>query len=164
MKAFAVLVFMVILSSCGSTGEWVKKAFEPKSDYEGVHLNHQAFARQRFIPRKGYEGYLTNRVCLEFYGNECKKTSIVKYDLKDAEVRKKFNDFKIACKVGGKRYRICKDQAGLCRSEEGCLEWKKHWLTRKRFCAKRGVIKTDFIPVENYQYLLDGATECKEGY
>jgi len=160
MKTFFLLLSLsFLLVSCSS----IKEAIRPKPLHEEVHKNHLPLAKQRLIPRPGYVG-LTNQVCLEWDSEKCLKTSVKHYDVRDAEVRKTLISFGFACRIGGKRFRICDDQPGFCRQESGCLEWKKKLITRKTYCAKEGIVKSDYLDaVEKQQYLIDGATECRQG-
>lgn len=168
MKLILIL-FTLMLASCSSTGDWIKDTFEPKSEMDDVQESHKPLEQQRLIPRPGYEGHLTNRVCLKWYGPKCEKDSVKKYSLKDEAIRKRLIRFKFACHISDKRYRICPNQEGFCRREGGtkeCKKWGRTVFRRKKVCRKWGITKATefFIPVDDYQLLLDGATECKKGY
>jgi len=159
----AFIFVAITMTGCAGFKEWSKDVMEPKTVYDEVHENHLALAKQRLIPRPGHEGKLTNQVCLKFYGDKCEQKSLKEYDLQDANIRKQLNEFKIACNVGGKRYRICKDEPGLCRSEKVCVKWGKTLFQRKKVCREHGVKKTVLHAVNDYEFLLNGATECKQG-
>lgn len=161
------IVFLLFLCSCSSLTDWTKDVFEPKSEMDEVQESHKPLEKQRLIPRPGYEGHLTNRVCLKWYGGKCEKESVKKYSLKDKNVRSRLIRFKFACHIGGKRYRVCPDKEGFCRRDKKrvCTKWvRKHIFTNKKKCKnwKDEAINT-FIPVSDYQLLLDGSTECKKG-
>lgn len=169
MKNFIVLLFLIVLiSSCSSLKEWTKETFEPKSPMSEVHEFHRPLEKQRLIPRPGYEGHLTNRVCLKWYGDECEQESIRKYSLKDKSTRMRLIKLQFACHIGSKRYRICPNQEGFCRREgtKVCKKWrKKSIFHRKKKCLEWGMNKVElFIPVTDYQFLLDGSTECEKGF
>ena len=167
MKKIILLLSLIGIVSCSSVGDWVKDVMEPESNRDEVHEHHRPLESQRLTVRPGYEGKLTNRVCVSFYGDECEKESVREYDLKDAPTRKRLIDLKFACDVGGSRYRICPDQPGLCRREKHkvCKKWGRTLFRRKKVCRKwKEEIKTKFISaVDEYAFLLDSRTECKKG-
>ena len=122
---------------------------------------HAQLSKQRLAPRPGYDGYLTNRICGErnFWG-ECLKWDIKSYDINDPEVRIMMNDFRIACQIGGKRFRISLDQPGFVRRTTGkCI--KKKVLSRS---CKKWELLEDFIHIQRYEYLIEAHTECKGGW
>jgi hypothetical protein len=146
--------------------EWTKEVMEPKSEMSEVHESHRPLEAQRLIPRKGYEGKLTNRICLKWYGDKCEAESIKEYSLKDKSVRELLIKLQFACHIGGKRYRVCPDREGFCRREKKtvCKKWGKKVFSRKKVCRKwEDEKKESFIPVSNYNFLLDASTECKKG-
>lgn len=164
MKKLLILCFLVtVVFSCSSFKEWAKDVREPESIYDDVHENHLPLSEQRLIPRPGNDGHLTNQICLKFYGGECEERSLKTYDLRDIKIREKLNEFRFACKVGGKRYRICKDEPGLCRSEQICLKWGTKLISRDKVCREWGVKKSFLHAISQYDFMLDGATECKQG-
>ena len=73
---------------------------------------------------------------------------IKEYLLTDATFRKTANDLGFICNIGNKRYKICPDQPGFCRT------WYKN-----RFIIKDKKM-VDYIPADNYQFLLDAGTRC----
>lgn len=160
MKTFFLLLFLSLsLVSCSS----IKEAIKPKPLHEEVHKNHLPLAKQRLIVRPGRIG-LTNQVCTKWDSEKCLSKSVMVYDLRDPEIRKTLISFGFACRVGSKRYRICDDKPGLCRNEGGCVKKKKHLITRKEYCAEEGIVKTDYLPIEEkLEYLMDGGTECRQG-
>lgn len=163
MRLLILTLFLFV--SCSHIDEWAKDAFEPESKYEQVHNDHQNLEKQRLIPRPGFGGHLTNRVCTKFYGNTCEQISVRKYSLEDERIRKRLIQFGFACKVGGKRYRICKDKPGLCRriKTDKCIKWKRKWIFGKKKCVKYE-IKTMFLHIKkDYKFMIDGGTECKQG-
>ena len=164
-----LLIFSIVfLSSCSSLKDWTKDIMEPKTDMDEVHEAHRPLEKQRLIPRQGYEGRLTNRICTKWYGDKCESESTREYSLKDKATRKRLIGLNFACHVGDKRYRICPDKEGLCRREKKtyCSKWvRKHIFTNKKKCKKwkvKGINK--FIPITDYQFLLDSRTECKKGF
>ena len=71
------------------------------------------------------------------------------YDLGDPVFRATVTKLGFVCSVGGKRYHICPDKAGLCRYVGvGC----------GIFCNR--VVEVDFIPATNYAFLLAANTVC----
>lgn len=161
---FTFLTFM--LTACSSVGDWVKDTFEPTSPVDEVHEFHRPLEKQRLIPRPGFEGKLTNRVCLKFYGDLCEKESVREYDLNDEVTRNRLIDLQFACHVGGKRHRICPDKAGLCRREmeKVCTKWGRTIFKREKVCRNwKEEITEKFIPITDYQFLLDSRTECQKG-
>lgn len=124
--------------------------------------HHSDLANQKLSPRTGYEGHLTNRICKEkkTLGGECIKWSVKKYDINDPAIRKQLNDFRIACRIGGKRFRVALDRPGFIRTERGkCVNRQKWWGNK---CKEWG-FKEIYIPVSNYQYLINSAMFCYKG-
>lgn len=154
------IIFLLFLVSCSA----LEKNPE-KSAYPDLVLGHTALIGQRLIPRKGNEGFLTNQACLKYEGKDCVQKSLLTYDMNDPILRDRLaNELKFACKMGNKRFRICKKDPGFCRQEWGCIEWKKKLVSRKTYCSKEGVTKKEYIPVTEYQRLIDGSLECRSGY
>lgn len=121
---------------------------------------HAQLAQQRLAPRPGHEGYLTHRICKQskFWGG-CEIYDIKTYDINDPEVRVMMNDFRIACRIGGKRFRISLDKPGFVRREHGKCKDKKLFSNK----CKKWEYNEDFIPIENYDYLIEASTECMAG-
>jgi hypothetical protein len=84
----------------------------------------------------------------------------------DMKIRENLvNDLKFACRMGNKRYRISLNAPAIVRQESGCVKWKKKTISRKKYCAETGVVKSEFIHIiDGYQKLIDGALECRSGY
>lgn len=104
-------------------------------------------------PREGYEGKLTNRTCGEYVDGKCTKEAITTYDLGDASFREAVNKFDFLCSIGGRRFKICLDKPGFCR------------FTYKTSCflgmfCKKGEKLEEYLPVEQYRFLLDADTRC----
>lgn len=110
--------------------------------------------------RPGHEGVLTNRSCAanDPATGYCTQAKIQEYPLADPAFRETANRLNFLCNIGGKRYKICKDKPGFCRI--GYLP--KCFLV---FCQQEEV-ELDYLPVGNYQFLLDAAARCanKEEY
>jgi len=162
-NSFLLVLLLSLLASCSTLEEKVK----PKEYHEGISLDHKNMVNQRIAARTGHDGFLVNQICKEFdpEGNCTGAISFERYDLRDPEIRKILNDFRFACYVGGKRFRISMDRPGLIRQEEGCTKYKKKLITRDEYCAETGVVKTEYLDaVEKYYYLIAGATECRSGY
>lgn len=133
VKLSSIILFLLI--GCASQEKYYK---------------HQLY-RQRLVIRIDHPGHLTNQTCVEMDGEDCKKWDITTYDMNDEEFRRKANDFRIVCRLGGKRWRICLKKAGFCRRI--CL--KKGWGGK---CKKH---EEKFIPATDHQYLYDAGTVCK---
>ncbi len=99
-------------------------------------------------PRPGYTG-LTNSFCTRFEDDECKELVVQDHPL-TPEFRKQLNDFKFICNVAGRRFKICIEKEGLCRYE---IEKRDCFLCRDR-------VKQVFIPITDYQYLLNANAKC----
>jgi hypothetical protein len=114
-----------------------------------VELRHP-LSQQILKPRPGYKG-LTNRACeaLNEKG-ECAGMVVKEYLLEDPVFRKTANDLKFICSVGGRRFKICLDQPGLCRTTYEDCGW---------FCKDKK--KVEYIPANQYQFLLDANTVCQ---
>jgi len=119
---------------------------------KSVQHHQNALIDQILKPRPGYQGNLTNRACLEYYEERCKKWNVITYDMTDESFRLKANDLGFICNIAGHRYKICKDKAGFCHH----YKKKKCWL--KYFCWKFREEK--FILVDNYKYLLEAKARC----
>src|SRR5690349_9194366 len=104
-----------------------------------VYPRH-ALVAERLIPRKGFTG-LTNRVCLEYKGDECVRDDIKEYLFSDESFRHTANALGIICRVAHKRYKVCIDKPGLCRFRyDG-------WFNER--------IIEEYIPQDRYEFLLD---------
>ena len=101
-------------------------------------------------PRAGYKG-LTNRYCEQYEQSTCKSWKVEDYDLNDKEVRERLRAAGITCKIAEKRYKISLDKPGFMRREGT----KKCFLF---FCNTE--YKDEFIPISEYQYLLDITAKC----
>jgi hypothetical protein len=165
-----ILEFIIVctLSWLLVTGCSVLKKGPEKSAYPDLILEHQALINQRLIPRPGHLGFLTNQVCKKYVGKTCVERSLMKYDLVDMSVRENLvNGLKFACRMGEKRYRISIPAPAIIRQESGCVKWKKKPISRKKYCAETGVVKSEFIHIADeasYQKLIDGALECRSGF
>jgi hypothetical protein len=103
-------------------------------------------------PRKGFDGKLTNRACLEYKGQTCKNEQIVSYDLADKGFRDRANGLKFVCNVAGKRFKLCLDKPGLCRmtSHQDCFLF---------ICGDKTWTE-EFLAASDYQFLLDSDVQC----
>lgn len=102
--------------------------------------------------RKGFEGSLTNRACLEYDGKKCKKDNITVYSLEDQKFRDTVNRLDFICNIGGKRFKVCIDKPGFCRKSSVCA-W---WDLAKLFCEPAW----EYIPVSDFQFLIDSRARC----
>jgi hypothetical protein len=162
-----LMISILMLSSCAGFKKWTKDVMEPKSDMDEVHQYHRPLEKQRLIPRPKHEGFLTNRVCTDFYGPDCEKESIKEYDLSNKKIRENFIELGFACVVSGKRYRFCPDKPGFCRKEfyKECSSWGKRFFSRARYCKqyKEFTVEKYLDGITDYKFLLDGTMECKKG-
>ncbi len=113
--------------------------------------------KQILKPRPNHIG-LTNRACEKWNGDKCENWVVIDYDLNDAGLRKKLVELKFICKIHNNRFKICLDKAGFCRhtyKKVRCNKWDK-W---KWFCKKKKVL-IKYIPISDYQYVLDSGTRC----
>ncbi len=105
------------------------------------------FSDQILVPRAGHTG-LTNGACPLAVPN-CPKVEVVEYKFEDAGFRDLANRLNFICRIGGKRYKICKDKPGLCR-----ITYKK------KLFAKDERIE-EYLPMpEQYPFLLAGNAVC----
>lgn len=156
------ILLTFIISSCSSSRKVKEKGLN-----DLVHTYHLSIPSMRLMPRSSHPGHLSNRVCLGFDNNgKCTGgESIQAFDLSDQRTRDLLINFKFACYVGGKRYRICTDKNGLCRREYGCIEYKKKLISRNTYCSKYGTTKTHYLDiVKDFDYILKGGTECRANY
>lgn len=133
--AYATVVLMItafVLSACSTE----------------VYPRH-ALVEQILKPRAGHKG-LTNRVCLEYSGDTCVRDEIVEYFLTDSQFRKTAADLGFVCKVGEKRYKICRDEPGFCRTT----------YRKQGFLGLRKEKVVEFLPVDNYDFLIAAKTRC----
>lgn len=127
---------------------------------QGTEKHHAQLSNQRLAPRPGYDGHLTNRICKEKdWLGDCKKWSVKAYDIRDRSVREMLNEFRIACKIGGKRYRVDIDRPGFVRKENPVCVDKSIFGN-----CKEWVTNTNYIPIQNYEYLIEAQTQCMKGW
>jgi hypothetical protein len=115
-----------------------------------TQLPRNQFVNQRFVARPSHPEQLTNQAL-----NDEGEIEVVAYSLGDASFRKRMNDFKISCKIGKERWRVCLDRPGYCRRDV-CLK-------RTRFSNKCKKWDERYIPASNHQYLVDGGLYCYKG-
>lgn len=114
--------------------------------------NRHALGQQILKPRPGHAPFLTNKA-LEKDETGDVKMVIREYDLRDEKFRALAQRLKFVCKLGKKRYRICKNKPGLCR---------QHFTKKKRFLKKtKTKRKEEYLPiVAQYNYLLAVKAKC----
>ena len=132
--SFLLVIYLLTLLSCATKAE---------------KESHPQLANSRITPRPGYEGYLTHK---NSFGH------VKKYKL-DEDFIKLSQELKIACNVAGKRYRVCHDRLGLCRTE------KKEIVRRVLNLFKKTEYKIEksFIPFSSYGFLIEANTFCRSG-
>jgi hypothetical protein len=102
--------------------------------------------------RKGHTG-LTHGRCLKHEGEKCADFRITDYDLGNADVRAHFDRLGFICRVGVKRFKICRDKIGLCR----------HWYEREWFLAPKRKKEEHLAVPAQLPYLIDAGVECFNG-
>lgn len=101
--------------------------------------------------REGYPG-LSHGRCAAYTKDKCTTFEVVDYDLSKQDVRDSLRVLNFICKVGDTRFKICKDQAGLCsRTYE-----VKHFL----FFTFQGKPIDTFISQDDKARLLNADTIC----
>jgi len=112
-----------------------------------------ALVNQILKPRPGYTG-LTNRACEVWDVKNICTTWVIKEYILDEPTRKTLSGLDFICNISGHRYKVCLDKEGFCRtSYYGC-----GFLNMKQ-CKKE-----EYLPVSNYQFLLDANTKCFNKY
>lgn len=135
------LFIILSLSSCQSISEKI----------HGKIYNDVALIEKTLKPRKGFEGKLTWSRCVERKFRECKKMKMSVYDIEKREAREQLNILNFRCRIGTKRYKICKDKPGLCHFKN-C---KKRWF-KERKCDH------EYLGIfENYTFLIDAKLRCQ---
>jgi len=128
------------------------------SHFDAKIYHRSALKNQILKPRKGYTG-LTNRVCLKYDFKDCVQDEIKDYDLHSERLRKDLNEFGFICNLGGRRFKVCLDKPGFCRFEGECIKWHKSFWGKKKGC-KEWSRREVYVPVSDYQYLLDADLTC----
>lgn len=132
------LLLLLLLSSCSFNSQ----IYTPNP-----------LASEILTPRPGHDGKLTNRTCSAYSGETCVTEKIVDYDLSDPTFRSTANTLNFICKIGGKRYKVCKDQPGFCRMtyHQNC--------TLGIFCGPNRET-VEFLPIMPYQTILNLGVKC----
>lgn len=105
--------------------------------------------------REGHDGNLTNRACLAYSGETCTQDKITLYPLASAEFRETANKLDFLCNIGGRRFKICQDKPGFCRISRGPKK-----CTLGIFCKEGDPVEIEYLPVEQYRFLLDANARC----
>lgn len=135
-----------------------------------VHTYHLPLPKQHLIYRSDHKAKLVNHICVDFYGDDCQKSSTKVYDLKNKPTRDKLNNYGFACLIGGQRFNICVDKSGFCRTEGHavCKKWRrKYGVAGKKICKKweDEITKVKFLdPEKDHDFLLEARVHCKKGY
>lgn len=97
--------------------------------------------------RTGFTG-LTNRACGQYNEkNECTRYDVLNHDLEDGAVRRYLIELGFVCKVAGKRFKICREDAALCRMRrEGLFGSSKK--------IEKVYVKT------RHQFLIQASAKC----
>lgn len=98
-----ILLLALLLTGCGSQPVFTRGALVDQE--------------LRFRP--GYTGP-GHQVCLEYDGDRCKRMDVMIYDMTRPEVREQLRALSFSCKVGEKRFRVCKDKPGFCHGTKKC--------------------------------------------
>lgn len=134
MRYLSVLI--MLLGACASI---------PKDYTRG------ALVDQILHPMPNHAG-LVNSQCTHDQKTGVCSWDYVEYDLNDRPTRIRLRDAGFVCNVGGTVYRIAQEKAGLI------LE--KYVKSGFLGLGPKKEIEVDFIPISNYQRLLDARTTC----
>lgn len=149
MKLVLLTTILLTASSCQTVDDLLTE-----------ERGHAAMAYQHLQPRKGFEGYLTNRVCLKRHKTKgCLKESIQKHNINDKQTRVNLNAFGIACQINGKRFRVDIERPGFVRIDPKCVKRERWWGND----CKKWDMNEEFIPIEKYDYLIKSAIYCTQG-
>ena len=104
-------------------------------------------------PYPAYKNLLVNQRCIKYEKGICIETDILAFDLKKEADRTQLIRSKFLCNVGGQRFGICSNSAGLCQQsrigKRPCL-----------FC-ERSIVTIKKLDIEkDFQYILDSNTLC----
>lgn len=109
---------------------------------------HNPLIKQILKPRPDHKPFLTNQASGE---DDELKTS--RYDLSKESVRSTLRKLKFVCKLGKKRYRICKNQASLCRRT---VKVTDRWLLPD---IERETVEK--LPLEeHYEFFIEAKLKC----
>lgn len=112
-----------------------------------------ALIEQILVPRAGYPGALTSGSCEMFSkDNTCLKFTILSYDLRDQATRDELRDLDFICKIGEKRFTICKDKEGFCHLSYNRKKFL--WFTIEKTEVH------DFVGAEETTRLINAGTVC----
>lgn len=110
-----------------------------------------ALAGQILVPRAGYTGLTEGAY-------RAGKLAVTEYKFEDAEFRDTANRLHFICRMGKKRYMICKDQPGLCRV---FYDVKKKCLIGSLGCHEvDGAQHIEYLPASGYKLFLDSNLVC----
>lgn len=118
-----------------------------------VDYSRGPLADQLLRPKPGHTG-LVNSECRHDVVTHACIWDDVEYDLNDAPTRQRLRDAGFQCSVNGKQYRIASELPGLIYEHHK----KSCFLV---FCSDTVDEILDYIPVSDYQKLVDANTECR---
>lgn len=119
-----------------------------------VDYHRGPLAEQILRPLPGHTGLVNSQCTHDIKTGSC-VWDYADYDLNDAPTRQRLRDAGMVCYLNGMGYRIASLQPGLIfeRHKKNCVLGV--------FCGASTDEVVDYIPVSDYQKLLDGATECR---
>lgn len=137
--SFCLGAMIVMVSGCSTAGP--------------VDYHRGPLADQVLRPLPGHTG-LVNSECRHDVVTHACIWDQQEYDLTDAPTRQRLRDAGFVCRVNGRGYRIALELPGLIfeRHHQDCF---------LMFCGAVTEQVIDYIPVTDYQKLLDANTECK---
>lgn len=137
-----IITIMLLLVGCNTAKEKI----------HGKTYPNYTLIEQTLKPRIGFEGKLTFRRCTKYRWKKCQDEYIFVYDIENRKTRNHLNDLNFRCRIGSKRYKICKDKPGLCHFKN-C---KSKFWSGERTCSH------EYIGIfENYKFLLNARLRCR---
>lgn len=137
LKVVAALLLSLLLSNCTA----------PQTYPQGQ------LADQILVARHGHEGKLTNQVCTTYDKDaKCISWNLIEYDLSQQTFRDTARRLQFICKMGGKRYKICPDRPGICRTTYSC-----NWFTGIFGGCDKNV---EYVPASPTEVLIQSHVKC----
>lgn len=140
---------VIALAAFAAAGVGTVGCSSVKQGWSGTR-EHKPLLEQIVRMRSGHKG-ITHQTCVELdWWGKCSKSTLLEYDLNDAQVRARFIALGFVCELGGRRYKIDPDAAQFVRYQ------------RKRPCwlCKEETTKVEPVPFKETQKLLDAALVC----
>ena len=141
-KFIAILIFSCSVSSCSTT----------------YTFPQHPLAQQILRARPGEVASLSNTFCQKYRDGECiEGYGISYYDLREKEIRDLLIGLDFICNVNNKRFKICPDEAALCRKWiiEDC-----GWLSPIFGCSIINQGDHVIDAVNEWGFLVAAGTRC----